>query len=1145
MQFVHLHTHSEFSLLDGACRLPKMVEKAAALGMPAVALTDHGVMYGVVPFYQEARKAGIKPIIGCEVYVARGSRFDRGQVKEKSNYHLTLLAKDNTGYINLMHLASQAFLEGFYYKPRVDIEALRERSAGLIALSGCMGGEISRELTAGNRPGAIAAARTYLDIFGRDDFFIEIQDQGLDGQRELCVSLVEVAREVGLGIVATNDVHYLEEEDSEIQDILLCIQTGKTVADTDRMHFDSNQFYFKSPQEMAETFKEWPEALEATVRIAERCNVELDLGKFLLPDYEVPEGHTLESYLEELCLDGFGKKYQADDTEARNRLEHELGIIKQTGFAGYFLIVWDFISFAKGQGIRVGPGRGSGAGSIVAYVLDITNVDPLPHGLLFERFLNPERISMPDLDIDFCYERRGEVIEYVTKKYGEDKVAQIITFGTMMARAAVRDAGRALGFAYGKVDRIAKMIPEVLSIKIEDALKTSDELREVYANDTEAKRLIDVAAGLEGMARHDSVHAAGVVIAKETLPNHVPLQRKSGADVVTQYPMNIIESIGLLKMDFLGLRTLTVIDKAVKIVRRTRGIEVDIDAIDMNDKETFKMLRRGETLGVFQLESSGMRGLLRKLVPTVFADIVALVALYRPGPMQGGLVDAFVERKHGRGKSKYLHPLMKPILEDTYGVIVYQEQVMRLATDLAGYTLGEADVLRKAMGKKQAEMMAEQRHKFVDGCVANDITKKLAVEVFEQIDHFAGYGFNKSHSVAYAMISVQTAYLKHHYPVEYMAAILTSIIDNKDKVALYVNECRRLGIEVRPPCVNESYSDFTVVGPNNIRFGMAAIRNVGEGPTREIVKAREADDKFASIFDFCRRVENSALNKRVLESLIKSGAMDAFGNSRKHHLSIYEKAIDDAASHRKHMASGQFSMFDLSELGQEPQAGNADIEEMPKPELLAAEKEMLGIFVSDNPLLEIADRLADSVSFSLGEAKDHEKKDGAKCVLGGIVAKVNKITTRKGEPMAFVEIEDLEGSIEAVIFPRTFESNAKLLAKDTVIIVSGRLDRKDDEVKIIVESIAPLGAESAFPLRPKTIPKLFLRVTSETLDAGLLADLDALFRKNPGKSEVYLELLDDGKTTTMRLSRDFLVDPTAVLSPLRGLLGGASVNVVQ
>lgn len=1145
MQFVHLHTHSEFSLLDGACRLPEMVEKAAALGMPAVALTDHGVMYGVVPFYQEARKAGIKPIIGCEVYVARGSRFDRGQVKEKSNYHLTLLAKDNTGYINLMHLASQAFLEGFYYKPRVDIEALRERSQGLIALSGCMGGEISRELAAGNRPGAIAAARTYAEIFGRDDFFIEIQDQGLEGQRELCGSLVELAAEVGLGIVATNDVHYLEEEDSEIQDILLCIQTGKTVADTDRMHFDSNQFYFKSPREMAENFPKWPEALENTVRIAERCNVELDLGKFLLPDYQVPEGHTLESYLEELCLAGFSKKYAADNTEARARLEHELGIIKQTGFAGYFLIVWDFIAFAKSREIPVGPGRGSGAGSLVANVLGITNVDPLEHGLLFERFLNSERISMPDLDIDFCYERRGEVIEYVTQKYGEDKVAQIVTFGTMAARAAVRDAGRALGFAYGKVDKIAKMIPEVLFIKIEVALKSSDELREVYANDAEAKRLIDIAIGLEGMARHDSVHAAGVVIAKETLPNHVPLQRKSGSDVVTQYPMNVIENIGLLKMDFLGLRTLTVIDKAVRNVRRTRVVDVDIDAVDLSDEETFELLRRGETLGVFQLESSGMRALLRKLVPTVFADIVALVALYRPGPMQGGLVDAFVDRKHGRGESKYLHPLMKPILEDTYGVIVYQEQVMRIATDLAGYTLGEADVLRKAMGKKQAEMMAEQRQKFVDGCVGNGIAKKLAVEIFEQIDHFAGYGFNKSHSVAYAIISVQTAYLKCHYPVEYMAAILTSVIDNKDKVALYVNECRRLGIEVKPPCVNESDSDFTVVGPKSIRFGMAAIRNVGEGPTSEIVKARAAGEKFTSIFDFCRRVENSALNKRVLESLIKSGAMDAFGNSRKHHLSIYEKAIDDAASHRKHLDSGQFSMFDLSELGQESPPGNIDVEEMPKLELLTAEKEMLGIFVSDNPLLDIADSLAAAVSFSLGEAKDPERKDGTRCVLGGIVAKVNKITTRKGEPMAFVEIEDLEGSIEAVIFPKIFESNAKLLTKDSMIVASGRLDRKDDEVKLIVDSISPLEADPGMPVMPKTIPKLFLRVASETLDAGLLSNLDALFRKNPGESEVYLELRGNGETTTMRLSRDFLVDPGAVLSPLKGLLGGESVSLVQ
>lgn len=1140
MSFVHLHTHSEFSLLDGASRLADLVKTAVEMGMPALALTDHGVMYGTVNFYKLAKKAGIKPIIGCEVYAAPKSRFEKsGRSDDKANNHITLLAKNNTGYRNLLHLVSKAFIEGFYYKPRIDWELLTNYHEGLIALSGCVAGQIPKLILNGQLEEAEQTAKKFVALFG-DDFFLEIQDQGLEEQKIVLKGLVEIGQSLGIPLVATNDVHYLKKEDSIAHDVLLCIQTGCTLAEQNRLKFSTDQFYFKSPEEMAQVFAAYPEALANTLEIAARCNVELDLGRTHLPNYPVSEKETAESYLAKLCYQGLEKRYSQITPELKQRLDYELEVIKKTGFASYFLIVWDFINFAKQNKIKVGPGRGSAAGSLVAYCLGITNIDPIEHDLLFERFLNPDRVSLPDIDIDFCYERRDEVIRYVAEKYGEDRVAQIITFSTMAARAATRDAGRVFGLPYGQVDKIAKLIPEQTGITIKEALATVPELQQEYESNEITRKILDTARKLEGLVRQDSIHAAGVVIGRDSLPNFLPLQKKPSTEVVTQFDMSAVTDIGLLKMDFLGLRTLTVIDNAVKIIKRTRGVELDIDNIPLDDKKTFKLLRQAESIGLFQLESSGMRQLMRELAPSNFSDIIALLALYRPGPLQSQMIKDFVDCKHKRKQIKYLHPALEPVLKETYGIIVYQEQVMKIATTLANFSMGEADLLRKAISKKILQVLNDLKSKFMAGAKQNNVSEKVASKIWELVYHFGGYGFNKSHSAAYALISYQTAYLKAHWPVEFMAALLTSVMDNKDKVAQYVNECRRLHIEILPPDVNESFHDFTVVD-NRIRFGLSAVRNVGTGAIDAIIKARE-ERPFVSIFDFCRRVDTSLLNKRALESLIKAGAFDSLKVSRRYLLQVYDQATDLGQKYRNDVNAGQFSLFGESQSLEaiDPEIPVDAREELPKDELLAYEKEMLGLYVSDNPLLDYADKLK-KLAVPISELK--EKRDGSQVAVGGLISRLNKITTRKGEPMAFVLVEDFEGSVEVVVFPTIFKQHQELLKEDNIVIIQGKLDIKEDEVKIIANSVKNLAAEEAAPAPKKST--VYLKIPKLQLDKALVAKLKTVLKAHPGHSEVYLQLQEPDKLTTLRISNELYVNSShELVQELSQLLGNGSVTIM-
>jgi len=1143
--FVHLHVHSEYSLLDGACRLKDLIARAQELEMQALAITDHGVMYGIVPFYQRALAAGIKPIIGCELYMAAESRFNRNSRTKEANYHLTLLAENKLGYQNLMRLASYAFLDGYYYRPRIDRELLEKYHEGIIALSGCMGGQIPKLILDEQLETAKETALYFRELFGADNFYLEMQNHGIEGQDKICDTLRSFSAELNIPLVATNDAHYLTADDHQIQDVMLCIQTGSLIDEEKRFKFKSDQLYFKSAEEMASLFKDNQAAILNTAAIAERCNVELEIGKIFLPNYEVPKQYNLFTYLEKLCQEGIGNRYQVVTDAVRERLKYELGVIKKMGFAGYFLIVWDFINYAKEQGIRVGPGRGSAAGSIVAYSLGITSIDPLKHGLLFERFLNPERKSMPDIDIDFCYERRGEVIDYVTKKYGEERVAQIVTFGTMQAKQAIRDAGRVFGIPYGQVDRIAKLVPDTLGIKLAVALEQSQELELAYESDDIAHRIIDTALKLEGMARHDSVHAAAVVIAPDELPSFTPLQRKTGTDVITQYPKDVISDIGLLKMDFLGLRTLTVIDYALKNIKRVYGRDIDIDNIPEEDKKVYKMLQKADTIGVFQLESSGMRALIRDLKPTTFADITALLALFRPGPLQGGMVKDFCDYKHGRKEIKYIHPLMEPILKETYGIIVYQEQVMRIATDIGGFTLAEADIFRSAIGKKKQELIAKQEKKFIKGAVAKGLTEETAEKIFKLLDHFGGYGFNKSHSAAYAVISYQTAYLKAYYPVEYMAALLTSIMSNKDKVAQYVNECRKQKIEIMPPDVNESFADFTPVDKKKIRFGLTAIKNVGEGAVDKIIEVRAQAGLFKSIFDFCAKIDSGTLNKRALESLIKAGAFDSLGRTRKGLLNVYEQALEHGLKKQRDKAAGQFTFFDSADEEVEEPRIIISGEELPKDELLAYEKEMLGLYVSDNPLLEISEMLAKKTDFPLSQLPD--QRDSSVATVGGMISKTKQINTRKGDLMLFATIEDLEGSVELVIFPTIYQKYQKLLVEDNVISVKGRIDIKDDDCKIIAQEIKEItAADAPAQSRPgkKAKPQsVYLRLTSAGLDQRLIGRLKEILMAHPGQSPVFLQLSDNGKTTTFQFSGDFLINAPDSISDLAELLGRDAVNL--
>lgn len=1048
MGFVHLHVHSEYSLLDGACKLDELVEQAVNFNMPAVALTDHGVMYGVIDFYKIAKEKEIKPIIGCEVYVTPDSRFEK-KGQRGDLFHLILLAKDFEGYKNLTKLVSLSFIEGFYYKPRVDKELLREYSKGLIALTSCLAGEIPTYILNNRIDKAKEAIREYLDIFG-EDFYLELQDNGLEEQKYVNERLIELSKEFNIPLVATNDVHYLNKEDAEIHDILLCIQTGSKLNDKDRLRFKTDEFYFKSEEEMSKIFGNIPEALENTIKIAEKCNLELPLNKVILPVFEVPEGETLDSYFERLCWEGARKRFGDNiPNHIKERLEYEISVIKQMGFSGYFLIVQDFVRYAKNKGIPVGPGRGSAAGSLVSYVLGITNIEPTRWGLIFERFLNPERITMPDIDIDFCFERREEVIDYVRNKYGKEHVAQIITFGTMAARASVRDVGRVLNVPYNEVDRIAKLIPPNSSI--EEALQSSQELQNLVENNAQAKKIIDIAKRIEGQARHASIHAAGIVISKDPLMEYVPLQVMNSSEVVTQFPMTNLEELGLLKMDFLGLRTLTVIYDTLKKIKENYGIDIDIDNLPLDDPKVYELLQKGETIGVFQLESRGMRNLLREIKPEKFEDLIAVLALYRPGPL--GRLESYIKRKRGEEKVEYMHPSLEPILSETYGVIIYQEQVMEIAHRLAGFSLGQADVLRRAMGKKKPEVMEEQREIFVKGAKERGIPEEVAKDIFEDMAKFAEYGFNKSHSAAYAYVSYQTAYLKVYYPKEFMSSLLTSVRNNTSKLSKYIAEAKRMGIKILPPDINESMVYFTVTN-EGIRFGLSAVKNVGEGVAIAIVNERE-NGKFKSILDFVKRLNSRVINKRALESLIKSGAFDSFELSRKSLLENIDKLLDSVQSSKK-LPVTQASLIDTVELIKDPVIMNT--EEFTVEELMEMEKEMLGLYVSYDPqeeLREISQKLFEN---TIDELVDVES--GSWIIVPGILKNVREILDRKNQKMLFATLEDYTGEADITVFSSVYNKFKDILQEGKRVVVGGRLevdkDENEEKVKIMVEQVDEL-----------------------------------------------------------------------------------------
>jgi len=1132
--FAHLHVHTEYSLLDGLARIGGLITRAKELGMPALAITDHGAMYGAIDFYKKCKQAGIKPIIGCEVYVARRTLADKEPKIDDNPYHLVLLARDERGYKNLLRLVSTAFIEGFYYKPRVDHSLLERHSEGLIALSACLAGEIPSHILEGRLERAREVAALYREVFGPENFFLELQDHGLPDQRRVNLELVKLSRELDIPLVLTNDSHYVNKDDARAHEILLCIQTGSHVDDPDRLKFPNREFYLKSPAEMARLCDYLPreaveQALTSTLEIAERCDLEFTFGELHLPDYELPEGYDADTYLEKLCRERLGQRYPEPSEEVLDRLEYELSVIREMGFSGYFLIVWDFVSFAKERGIPVGPGRGSAAGSLVAYVLGITDIDPLKYNLLFERFLNPERISMPDMDIDFCYERRGEVIDYVVNKYGKDSVSQIITFGTMAARAAIRDVGRALNMPYGEVDRIAKLVPAQIGITLERALEMSPDFRNAYEENRQVRALVDLARSLEGLPRHASVHAAGVVIAKNALVEHVPLQRTADGAIVTQFPMETLEELGLLKMDFLGLRTLTVLDQAEKIVRRTQDPGFSLSDIPVDDEETFSLFQAGDTLGVFQLESGWVREMLRDLKPSRFLDIIAAVALCRPGPMEN--IPAYVKAKE-TGAS-YPHPDLKPVLEDTYGIMIYQEQVMQVASVMAGYTLGQADILRKAVGKKKKELIDQHREIFIRGCVERGYGEELGRQLYDLIEKFANYGFNRAHAAAYAYIAYQTAYLKAHYPVAFMAALLTSVMGSSDKVALYIDDCKRRGISILPPDVNESYAGFTVVG-DSIRFGLAAVKNVGHGAIESIIRARKEHGPFKSLRDFCEKVDTRLLNRRAIESLIKAGAFDSLGFKRSQLLAALERTLEAAHQASRARQNGQLTFFDMTaeEGFVDEDIELPDIEEFKKNRLLAMEKEVLGLYITGHPLAQYERELkqvADSDSLKVKEAED-----GSRVCLGGMVANTKQIITKKGASMAFVTLEDLVGTVEVIVFPKVYERCRSFLEEDAVVIVEGRISHEEDEgeVKVLAEEVRPLASSK----------KVYVTVPKMEDEEMALRRLKQILLAHRGSSPVYLHLVAHDKV--ILTNAEYWVERSPELvEALEGLLGRGAVEM--
>jgi DNA polymerase-3 subunit alpha len=1124
--FVHLHNHSDYSLLDGASTIPRMVERAAELRMPALALTDHGSLFGAVEFYQEARKAGVKPILGMEAYVTRGSRTDRTR---DVAHHLVLLARDEGGFKNLMRLSSLAFLEGFYYKPRVDHELLSKYAQGLLALSACPKGEVAADLLDGNEEQALATATMYRELFGPENYFLEIQNHGLEIEDRIRVRVVELARRTGIPLVATNDCHYLRHEDADAHDVLLCIQTGKSVDDAKRMRMNTDQLFFRSAAEMKERFPDQPEAIRNTLAVAERCNLQLSFGRPLLPEFPLPPGAgSPEDYLRGLARQALRGRFEAPTEAMRERLEYELDVICRMGFASYFLIVRDFIHYARERGIGVGPGRGSVAGSLVAYALRITDIDPLRHGLIFERFLNPERVSMPDIDIDFDDLRRGEVIDYVKRKYGEDNVTQIITFGTMGAKGVVRDVGRALGLAFAEVDRVAKLVPEGLGMTLERALELSPDLKNLPQRGPQYERLLRSARVLEGLARHASTHAAGVLITPGPLLDYVPLYRQKDESVTTQWDMKAVEKAGLLKMDFLGLRTLSVLADSVELVRRHRGATIDLHDLPLDDAAAYEVFQRADTVAIFQFESNGMRDYLRQLKPTVFEDLVAMNALYRPGPMEN--IPYFIDCKHGRKVASYDHPDLEPILRDTYGVFVYQEQVMQAANRLAGFSMAQADELRRAMGKKRPEEMEAKRQEFVDGGRHRKIPAAKAEKIFATMEKFAGYGFNRAHAAAYALLAYQCAHLKARYPAEFMAATLTSEMSDSARIVTLIEECRRMKLEILPPDVNRSDWKFGLED-GRIRFGLGAVRNVGQAAVESLIRARAEGGPYRDLFDLARRVDARAMNRRVLESLVAAGACDALGPERGAMHAGAGRVLEQAAQLQRDRQSGQSSLF-----GDAAEEGGVAVVAPPLPpaepwsrrDRSAREKEVLGFYFSEHPLEPLRETLARLTTHSIAEALTLE--DGAEVRVGAVVIEVKKITTRSGKLMAVVMLEDLTGRIECTVFPDAYEASRERLAPDQVVVVSGRVEvREDRGVKLLLSE-----ARSIDQARSEFRPCLHLEIRSEDLSVGWFERVDEVLSAFPGESDVYLHIVMPDRSRQASRSRRYRVaEGEAVVAALR------------
>ncbi len=1094
MEFCHLHTHTEYSLLDGEASVKKLVSRVKALGMTSCAITDHGAMYGVVDFYREAKAQGIHPVIGCEVYVAPRTRFDKIHGVDNKMSHLILLAENMTGYKNLIYMVSMGFIEGFYYKPRIDYDLLREHSEGLIALSACLAGEVPKALVSDDYDRAKKIAENYIDIFGRDNYFIEIQDHGIADQKKIIPELIRLSKELNVGLAATNDIHYLTKEDAKYQDILMCIQMSKKVDDPDRMKFETEEFYIKSPEEMEELFSYVPEAVENTQKIADRCHVDFDFETRHLPAFDVPDGKTAFEYLTELCQSGLRERYVEVTDELQKRLDYELGVIKNMGFVDYFLIVWDFIHYAKSHDVTVGPGRGSAAGSIVAYALGITMIDPIRYGLIFERFLNPERVSMPDIDTDFAPSGRQKVIDYVVEKYGEKQVAQIVTFGTLKAKLAIRDVGRALDIPLSDVDRVAKLIPFDPKMTIDKALDISTELNSIYETDARIKELIDTARALEGLPRHVGTHAAGVVITSEPIENYVPLQLNADNFMITQFPMGTVESLGLLKMDFLGLRNLTVIENAVRIIEKTRGEKIDIRNIDLDKKEVYDMISAGNTDGVFQLESAGMKSFMQDLRPNTFEDIIAGIALFRPGPMEQ--IPRYIANKKNPDKITYKHPLLENILNVTYGCMVYQEQVLEIVRVLAGYSLGKADQMRRTISKKKADQMVIERKNFIygsddgeiAGCIKNGIDEKTAISIFDEINDFANYAFNKSHAAAYAIVAYQTAYLKKFYPVEYMAALISSI-DDLTKINHYMASCADMGIELLPPDVNMSGDTFTVEG-NGIRFGLSAVKNVGKSLIVNLVSERERNGKFKSFSDFIDRTAGKDMNKRALDGLISCGAFDSMGIRRSQLLNVYERALEGTARNARDNVAGQMSLFDAAEENAEMEF--PDIPELSKKELLKREKAAIGMYFSGHPMEEYTEKIKKLTKYTIrdihesvtrdDEGNYHAVEDGLKdgdfiMICASVASRKNK-TTRQNAQMAIVALDDVYGSVECLIFPKVLSEYSSKLQEDNIVAVRGRISiREDEEPKLLAESVEMIDEALA---NHTDIKRLYIKLPSKT-----------------------------------------------------------------